>query len=389
MYPSLSDLLKDLFGINLPLPIQMFGFMVAMAFVIGHYVIAAELKRKSQLGVFSPINRTITEGLPASRNELLLNALFGFLLGFKILYIIFNYTEFTIDPPSVVLSMKGNFIGGVILAAVFAYYTYQEKEKSKLAKPVTKNIQIYPHDLMGNIIMIAAVAGLIGAKIFHNLENWDDFVKSPIESLLSFSGLTFYGGLIVGLAAVYYYAKSNKIKFIHLIDAGAPGLMLAYGIGRLGCQLSGDGDWGIVNLAAKPEWMSFLPDWTWAYNYPHNVLSEGVPIAGCVGRHCMELPQAVFPTPLYETFMALLIFAFLWSIRKKIIQPGLMFSIYLVLNGLERFFIEKIRVNTLYNVSGFTFTQAELISSILIILGIVGIVWSIKSFKNNGFEAKQ
>ena len=389
MYPSLSDLLKDLFGINLPLPIQMFGFMVAMAFVIGHYVIAAELKRKSQLGIFSPINRTITEGLPASRNELLLNALFGFLLGFKILYIIFNYTEFTIDPPSVVLSMKGNFIGGVILAAVFAYYTYQEKEKSKLAKPVTKNIQIYPHDLMGNIIMIAAVAGLIGAKIFHNLENWDDFVKSPIESLLSFSGLTFYGGLIVGLAAVYYYAKSNKIKFIHLIDAGAPGLMLAYGIGRLGCQLSGDGDWGIVNLAAKPEWMSFLPDWTWAYNYPHNVLSEGVPIAGCVGRHCMELPQAVFPTPLYETFMALLIFAFLWSIRKKIIQPGLMFSIYLVLNGLERFFIEKIRVNTLYNVSGFTFTQAELISSILIILGIVGIVWSIKSFKNNGFEAKQ
>lgn len=389
MYPSLSDLLKDLFGINLPLPIQMFGFMVAMAFVIGHYVIAAELKRKSQLGVFSPINRTITEGLPASRNELLLNALFGFLLGFKILYIIFNYTEFTIDPPSIVLSIKGNFIGGVILAAVFAYYTYQEKEKSKLAKPVTKNIQIYPHDLMGNIIMIAAVAGLIGAKIFHNLENWDDFVKSPIESLLSFSGLTFYGGLIVGLAAVYYYAKSNKIKFIHLIDAGAPGLMLAYGIGRLGCQLSGDGDWGIVNLAAKPEWMSFLPDWTWAYNYPHNVLSEGVPIAGCVGRHCMELPQAVFPTPLYETFMALLIFAFLWSIRKKIIQPGLMFSIYLVLNGLERFFIEKIRVNTLYNVSGFTFTQAELISSILIILGIVGIVWSIKSFKNNGFEAKQ
>lgn len=389
MYPSLSDLLKDLFGINLPLPIQMFGFMVAMAFVIGHYVIAAELKRKSQLGIFSPINRTITEGLPASRNELLLNALFGFLLGFKILYIIFNYTEFTIDPPSIVLSIKGNFIGGVILAAVFAYYTYQEKEKSKLAKPVTKNIQIYPHDLMGNIIMIAAVAGLIGAKIFHNLENWDDFVKSPIESLLSFSGLTFYGGLIVGLAAVYYYAKSNKIKFIHLIDAGAPGLMLAYGIGRLGCQLSGDGDWGIVNLAAKPEWMSFLPDWTWAYNYPHNVLSEGVPIAGCVGRHCMELPQAVFPTPLYETFMALLIFAFLWSIRKKIIQPGLMFSIYLVLNGLERFFIEKIRVNTLYNVSGFTFTQAELISSILIILGIVGIVWSIKSFKNNGFEAKQ
>lgn len=388
MYPTLSDLLKDLFGINLPLPIQMFGFMVAMAFVIGHYVIAAELKRKSQLGLMSPIKRTIVEGLPASRNELFYNGLFGFILGFKILYIVFNYAEFTIDPPSVVLSLKGNFIGGLVMAAVFTYYTYKEKEKTKLAKPLTKNIELYPHDLMGNIIMIAAVAGLIGAKIFHNLENWDDFIKSPVESLLSFSGLTFYGGLIVGLAAVYYYAKSNNIKFIHLIDAGAPGLILAYAIGRIGCQLSGDGDWGIVNLAAKPEWMGFLPDWTWAYKYPHNVLSEGVPISNCVGRHCMELPQAVFPTPLYESVMAMLIFAFLWSIRKKIVQPGLMFSIYLVLNGLERFLIEKIRVNTLYNVSGFTFTQAELISSILMIMGIIGIVWSIKLYNKNGESAK-
>jgi prolipoprotein diacylglyceryl transferase len=388
MYPTLSDLLKDLLGINLPLPIQMFGFMVAMAFVVGHYVIASELKRKYSLGLLSTIKRTVVEGLPASSTELFLNGLFGFILGFKIVYIIFNYAEFTIDPPAIVLSMKGNFFGGVLVAAAFAYYTYKEKEKAKLSKPITKTIDVFPHELMGNIVMIAAVAGLIGAKIFHNLENWDEFIKSPIESLLSFSGLTFYGGLIVGIVAVYYYAKSNNIKFIHLADACAPGLMLGYGIGRLGCQLSGDGDWGIVNLAAKPEWMSFLPDWTWAFKYPHNVLSEGVPIANCVGRHCMELPQAVFPTPLYESVMALLIFTFLWSIRKKIIQPGLMFSIYLVLNGLERFMIEKIRVNTLYNVSGFTFTQAELISSILMLLGIIGIVWSIKSYNKNGEPTK-
>lgn len=388
MYPTLSDLLKDLLGINLPLPIQMFGFMVAMAFVVGHYVIASELKRKYSLGLLSTIKRTVVEGLPASSTELFLNGLFGFILGFKIVYIIFNYAEFTIDPPAIVLSMKGNFFGGVLVAAAFAYYTYKEKEKAKLPKPITKTIDVFPHELMGNIVMIAAVAGLIGAKIFHNLENWDEFVKSPIESLLSFSGLTFYGGLIMGIVAVYYYAKSNNIKFIHLADACSPGLMLGYGIGRLGCQLSGDGDWGIVNLAAKPEWMSFLPDWTWAFKYPHNVLSEGVPIANCVGRHCMELPQAVFPTPLYESVMALLIFTFLWSIRKKIIQPGLMFSIYLVLNGLERFMIEKIRVNTLYNVSGFTFTQAELISSILMLLGIIGIVWSIKSYNKNGEPTK-
>lgn len=387
MYPTLSDLIKDLTGFNLPLPIQMFGFMVALAFVIGHYVIAADLKRKYELGLLSILKKDIVEGMPATRNELILNGLFGFILGYKLVYIAFNYSAFTLDPPSVLLSLEGNFFAGIIAAAGLSYYTYYEKEKTKLPKPVKKTIDVYPHDLMGNIIMIAAVAGIIGAKIFHNLENWGQFIANPIESLLSFSGLTFYGGLIVGLAAVYYYAKRKGINFIHLIDAAAPGLMLAYGIGRIGCQLSGDGDWGIVNLAPKPEWLSFLPDWAWAFKYPHNVLSEGVPIAGCVGRHCMELPQAVFPTPLYESIMAILIFAFLWSIRKRIIQPGLMFSIYLILNGLERFFIEKIRVNTLYNVNGFQFTQAELISSILVFLGIIGVYISIKNHQKNGAKA--
>ena len=83
MYPSLSDLLKDLFGINLPLPIQMFGFMVAMAFVVGHYVISSELKRKYSLGLLSTIKRTVVEGLPATSTELFLNGLL-YLFSFKI-----------------------------------------------------------------------------------------------------------------------------------------------------------------------------------------------------------------------------------------------------------------------------------------------------------------
>jgi phosphatidylglycerol:prolipoprotein diacylglycerol transferase len=383
MYPTLSDLLKDLFGINVPLPIQMFGFMVAMAFIIGHYVIVAELRRKKELGLFTPTKRTEVEGLPASRNELITNGVFGFLLGYKLIYIIANYAAFTQNPPGFVLSTDGNFLAGIIGAAGLAYYTYYEKQKTKLEKPINKEYEVYPHDLMGTIIIIAAVAGLLGAKIFHNLENWDSFVKDPIDALLSFSGLTFYGGLIVGLAAVYYYARKNKIPFIHLIDGAAPGLMLAYGIGRVGCQLSGDGDWGIVNTLAKPEFLSFLPDWAWAYKYPHNVLGEGVQIAGCVGRHCAELPMAVFPTPLYEAIMAFVIFGFLWSIRKRINITGMMFSLYLFLNGMERFFIEKIRVNTLYHIFGKGFTQAELISSILMILGLIGMYISYKNYRKN------
>ncbi len=378
MYPTLSDLLRDLLGINIPLPIQMFGFMVAIAFIVGHYVIAAELKRRKELGYFTAIKRVEITGLPATRNEILLNALLGFLLGFKLVHIAFNYTLFTQDPPSMVLSMQGNFLAGIIGAIALGYYTYYEKEKSKLEKPFKKELILYPHDLMGTIIIIAAVFGLLGAKIFHNLENFDYFLQNPVDALLSFSGLTFYGGLIVGLGAVYYYAKKNNIPFIHLIDSAAPGLILAYAIGRVGCQLSGDGDWGIVNTLAKPEALSFLPDWAWAYKYPHNVLGEGVPIAGCVGKHCAELPQAVFPTPLYESIMGFAIFGFLWAIRKRVVIAGMMFSIYLFLNGMERFFIEKIRVNTLYHISNFSFTQAELISSILMILGLVGIYLSYK-----------
>ncbi len=160
--------------------------------------------------------------------------------------------------------------------------------------------------------------------------------------------------------------------------------MLAYGIGRIGCQLSGDGDWGIVNTMPKPSSLSFLPDWAWSFKYPHNVLGEGVQIPGCVGRHCAELPMPVFPTPLYEAVMALLIFAFLWSIRKRINITGMMFSVYLFLNGMERFFIEKIRVNTLYHIFGKAFTQAELISSILMLLGLIGIYLSYKNAQKNG-----
>jgi prolipoprotein diacylglyceryltransferase len=150
--------------------------------------------------------------------------------------------------------------------------------------------------------------------------------------------------------------------------------MLAYGTGRLGCQLSGDGDWGIVNLAPKPDWMSFLPDWFWSYSYPHNVISSGVPIEGCFGRHCMILPQPVFPTPLYEAILCIALFFVIWSFKKKLKVPGTVFSLYLLLNGIERFTIEQIRVNNKFMFLGMNLTQAEIIASCLILLGVTGLI---------------
>jgi prolipoprotein diacylglyceryltransferase len=150
--------------------------------------------------------------------------------------------------------------------------------------------------------------------------------------------------------------------------------MLAYGVGRLGCQLAGDGDWGINNVSPKPGIMSFLPDWFWSYRYPHNVNNEGIPIPGCIGNHCNELAIGVFPTPLYESIACILLFFVLWSMRKKIKVPGVLFSVYLLLNGIERFFIELIRVNSKSSFGGIEYSQAQLISSLLIVIGIAGII---------------
>ena len=146
--------------------------------------------------------------------------------------------------------------------------------------------------------------------------------------------------------------------------------MLAYGLGRIGCQVSGDGDWGIVNTSPKP--FSWLPDWMWTYTYPHNVNEAGVKMAGCTeAKYCYELPQGVYPTPLYEIVICLGLFALLWILRKKLKTPGTLFALYLMLNGLERFLIEKIRVNTRLNIFGFQPTQAEVISTLLFLSGLV------------------
>lgn len=375
MYPNLYYAFKDLFGIELPFlkMIQSFGFFVAIAFLFAAWCFSLELKRKEEEGLLSVTHQKVLKGEKASVLDLILSGIIGFILGYKILYIGLNFNEFVENTHAYILSTKGSFIGGVIGTALAAYSKYREKEKEKLEKSLWFNEVIHPYQLVGNMTIIAAVAGIIGAKIFHNLENWNEFMMDPVHALLSFSGLTMYGGLICGSIAVILYARKNGMYIPHVIDACAPGLMLAYGIGRIGCQVSGDGDWGIDNLAANP--YSFLPDWLWSYRYPHNVNEVGVPIPGCVGNYCNMLPNPVFPTPLYESIACITLFFVLWAMRKNITTPGMLFSIYLIFNGVERFFIEKIRVNTVYHIFGQNITQAEIISVILIIIGVIGIFY--------------
>ena len=370
MYPTISHLIEDLFGIYIPLPIQTFGFWVAIAFLAASYVIKIELQRKENQGKISIIKIKKIVGLKLSKMDIVIALVSGFLIGFKLIEAIFNYEDLVTDPQSFILSLRGNLFGGFFFAILSFYNKQKENKKQELDKPKEIDKEIHPYELVGNITIIAAVSGIVGAKIFHNLENIQSFLADPIGQLMTFSGLTFYGGLICGAISVILYCRKYKLNVLHLIDSAAPALMLAYGVGRIGCQMSGDGDWGVVNLTPKPEWLNIFPDWIWSYNFPNNVINAGIYIDGCTGKFCSVLPQPVWPTALYEVIMCIFLFSILWLIRKKITIPGLLFCIYLVMNGIERFFIEKIRVNTEYDILG-GITQAEIISFCLIITGLL------------------
>jgi phosphatidylglycerol---prolipoprotein diacylglyceryl transferase len=370
MYPNLYYAFRDLFGVEWTFLrfVNSFGFFVAIAFIIAAVVLANELKRKSRQGLFQPTEMQVTVGEPASMLDLGLNFLLGFVLGYKIVALFILDSSATEDPQAFIFSSMGSWPAGIGLGLLFAGLKWWEN-KQKLAKPEKRTVRIWPHDRVGELTIIALVFGLLGAKLFDIFENWSDFVKHPSDYIFSAKGLTFYGGLICAGLAIWWYAKKHKIGFWHLNDAFAPTMMIAYAVGRIGCQVSGDGDWGIENTNPKP--FSWLPDWMWSYTYPHNVNEIGVKIPGCTDtRFCNELPVGVYPTPLYEIIVCFILFFILWVMRKRLKVPGTLFALYLMLNGMERFFIEKIRVNTRLNIFGFQPTQAEVISSILFLSGL-------------------
>ena len=295
MYPRISDIFPDLFGFNLPFPIYSYGFMVAVAALVGAWLAGRELDRLYATGR----------------------------------------------------------IGGVRVPA-------ESDKKQRRGK--TKEVS--PSALIGTVAIIAILVGFAGARLFFILENMDLFTSDPLGVLFSSGGFTFYGGLLLAAGAVVWYLRQKALSIPVFADALAPSLMLGYGIGRLGCHIAGDGDWGIqANMALKPEW---LPTWLWAETYPNNILGVDIPAPG------------VYPTSIYEFVAAVLIFGVLWTLRKHPFRGGWLFSLYLVLSGIERFLIEKIRVNPEYDLLGLIVTQAEVIAVLVIVAGVAGLALTSK-----------
>lgn len=240
-------------------------------------------------------------------------------------------------------------------------------------------------ELVGDFVIICAIFGILGSNLFNFLESPDsyhDFMKNPLGSI--FSGLSVYGGMICAGLALLIYSWRKKIRIPHMFDSLAYCFILAVGIGRIGCQVAGDGDWGIVNTAAKP---AFIPQFLWAATYAHNISNEGVGIPGCMEQHCQVLPVPVFPTPIYEFLECFVIFLVLHLIRKQLTdRPGILFCVFAVLIGIQRYTIEQIRSvsdRQLYYVFGHGFRQAELISLGLIVAGLAGAVWLHSYYKKH------
>jgi phosphatidylglycerol---prolipoprotein diacylglyceryl transferase len=193
-----------------------------------------------------------------------------------------------------------------------------------------------PDEWAYEMVLVGVAGGLIGAKLYYVIQHGAEFSFSGI---VSGSGLVWYGGLIGGVVFMLIWAEWRGFRNLHLCDIAGICIPLGYGIGRIGCQVSGDGDYGTA---------SSLP---WAMAYPDGTVPT---------------TTDVHPTPIYETFTMGIVALGLWHLRDRV-RPGIIFALYLVLAGTERFFVEFIRRNT----DAFAgLTAAQLWSVAMIVLGV-------------------
>ncbi|MGD1210699.1 MAG: prolipoprotein diacylglyceryl transferase [Candidatus Acidiferrales bacterium] len=196
------------------------------------------------------------------------------------------------------------------------------------------------------LIAVPCLAGIVGAKLYHVLETPRELFADPVGQLLSRYGLAWFGGLIAGFAVFVWIARRQKIPLLDAFDAGSPAAALGYGIGRIGCLLSGDGDYGVPTS---------LP---WGMSFPHGLVPT---------------TERVHPTPIYEFIVACLIAWLLWRMGARRLKSGAVFAAYLVLTGVARFLVEFIRINPR---SFLGMTNAQAASLVSIVAGVALWWWT-------------
>jgi phosphatidylglycerol:prolipoprotein diacylglycerol transferase len=185
-----------------------------------------------------------------------------------------------------------------------------------------------PEDWAWEMVFYTLVGGLVGSRLDYMLENWSDVKHDLLGKLFSGTGLVWYGGVIGGALGAVIWAKRRNWLGWQLADTAAVPLALGYAIGRVGCQVSGDGDYG------QPT------DLPWGMSYPDGTVPTNVD---------------VHPTPVYETVAMGLVALVLWQFRDRL-TGGRLFALYLVLAGLERLLVEFVRRNDSV-VAGLTLPQ--------------------------------
>jgi phosphatidylglycerol:prolipoprotein diacylglycerol transferase len=209
----------------------------------------------------------------------------------------------------------------------------------------------YDPELASTMVFAAAIGGLLGARLLFIVEDWGNFLRSPWDFIFTGAGFTWYGGFLGGVLGVTWVVRKNNIPWLKAADIAAPALAIAYGVGRLGCHVAGDGDWGTVT------------DVPWGVAYTNAIIgwvdpSTGVPYPPGVRVH---------PTPIYEFLQSVLVFGILWALRKKEYAPGTLFWLYLALAGFARLVVEFWRLNPVF---AFGLTEAQWFGVLTIIIGL-------------------
>jgi len=228
-----------------------------------------------------------------------------------------------------------------------------------------KRKQLDPN--MGSTItLLAVVFGIMGSKLLYLIEEWEYFVRDPFGMAFSPGGLTWYGGFFLATLAIWIYIRRKRIPFLRICDAIAPGLLLGYGIARIGCHLAGDGDYG---FPTSLPWGAVYAKGTYPPSVAFRDFPDIVAKYGVNGVVPDSIP--VHPTPIYEFLLAAALFFLLWKLRKKGYPDGKLFMVYLIFAGAERFVVEFLRLNPRIL---FGLSEAQLISAVLILFGL-GALW--------------